>query len=429
MSDLAIRAEGLSKKYRIGSLKQSSYRTLRETIMGAASAPVRKLSRVKDGRQPDEITDQEIWALKDVSFEIHRGEVIGVIGSNGAGKSTLLKILSRITRPSTGSVDIYGRVASLLEVGTGFHPELTGRENVFLNGTILGMKRSEIDRHFDEIVAFSEIEKFIDTPVKFYSSGMYVRLAFAVAAYLEAEVMLVDEVLAVGDARFKRKSLRKISEVASDGRTVLFVSHNLSAVQALCESLIWLADGRIQSTGDVTSLINEYLHHTQSNKRVTSVEYPIEPTKPMQLLTACIDGSPSGVFSITDSLVFRLEVLTRTVVDRAYVTMNIRNANDIIVYWTSDIGSDRFLDPISGCTELICECPARLLTQGKYSADFAIMTLGSGKRIIDNRVEFRLIFEVEDTETVLASHNISYPGLTAIPSQWTVKSNAESTTL
>ena len=229
MSAGAIRVDGLGKCYKLG--RRESYRTLRESILDATAAPWRALRRA--GSRPGGEAEL-LWALKDVSFEVAPGEVIGVIGRNGAGKSTLLKLLSRITEPTEGEAWIAGRVGSLLEVGTGFHPELTGRENLYLNGAILGMRRAEIRRKFDEIVAFAEVERFLDTPVKRYSSGMYVRLAFAVAAHLETEVLLVDEVLAVGDHRFQRKCLGKMGEIGKQGRTVLFVSHAMAAVQALC---------------------------------------------------------------------------------------------------------------------------------------------------------------------------------------------------
>ena len=246
MSDVVIRAENLGKKYLIGHQAQSErYVALRDVVARTAKSFIRSARDMIQGRQlvaGDEV--EEFWALQNVNFEIKRGDVVGIIGRNGAGKSTLLKILSRITEPSTGRVEIKGRVASLLEVGTGFHPELTGRENIFLNGAILGMSRAEIKRKFDEIVAFAEVEKFLDTPVKRYSSGMYVRLAFAVAAHLEPEILIVDEVLAVGDAEFQKKCLGKMGEVAGDGRTVLFVSHNMGAIARLCQSGIQMQMGR-----------------------------------------------------------------------------------------------------------------------------------------------------------------------------------------
>lgn len=258
MSDIAIRVEGIGKQYRIG--KREQYKTLRDTLVSAFAAPWQKAGRVLRGEGVESgESDQILWALKDISFEVKRGEVIGVIGGNGAGKSTLLKILSRITEPTVGFAEIQGRVGSLLEVGTGFHPELTGRENIYLNGAILGMKRTDIDRQFDEIVAFSEVERFIDTPVKHYSSGMYLRLAFAVAAHLEPEILLVDEVLAVGDAGFQKKCLGKMGNVAKEGRTVLFVSHNLGAIAQLCGTAVQLEKGRLKRVGPATEVVAAYL--------------------------------------------------------------------------------------------------------------------------------------------------------------------------
>lgn len=261
MSDVVIRAEGLGKEYIIGhETRRERYPALRDVIARGAQNFLRKARDMVHGRpiiEGDEF--EEVWALRDVSFEVRRGEVVGIIGRNGAGKSTLLKILSRITDPSEGRVSIKGRVASLLEVGTGFHPELTGRENVFLNGAILGMAREEIKRKLDEIVAFAEVEKFLDTPVKRYSSGMYVRLAFAVAAHMEPEILIVDEVLAVGDAEFQKKCLGRMGNVASEGRTVLFVSHNIAAVKALCGNGLYLDQGRVKRWGSIDDAVTEYL--------------------------------------------------------------------------------------------------------------------------------------------------------------------------
>jgi homopolymeric O-antigen transport system ATP-binding protein len=256
MSDVAIRVAGLGKQYQIGC-DRKPYKTIRESITDIALNPLRRLRAGFSADAPN--GEHAFWALKDVGFEVNRGEVVGIIGRNGAGKSTLLKILSRITEPTEGEVEIAGRVGSLLEVGTGFHPELTGRENIYLNGAILGMKRSEIHRRFDEIVAFSEIERFLETPVKHYSSGMYTRLAFAVAAHLEPEILIVDEVLAVGDAAFQKKCLGKMGDVARHGRTVLLVSHNMAAIENLCPTSILLSGGRIANQGCTRNVIRSYL--------------------------------------------------------------------------------------------------------------------------------------------------------------------------
>src|SRR5579883_3045389 len=250
----AITVEGLGKRYKIARVNsRGGYRTLRETL---SEGVVSLVGRLRGRAGAPALAD--FWALRDVGFEVQAGKVVGIVGRNGAGKSTLLKILSRITKPTTGHVKIRGRVGSLLEVGTGFHPELTGRENTFLNGSILGMSRREIARRFDEIVAFAEIEEFLDTPVKRYSSGMYVRLAFAVAAHLEPEILLVDEVLAVGDFRFQKKCLAKMREVGRSGRTVLFVSHNMAALEALCDHCILIDQGAVKAQGETRSILAEY---------------------------------------------------------------------------------------------------------------------------------------------------------------------------
>jgi lipopolysaccharide transport system ATP-binding protein len=251
----AIRVKGLSKRYRLGDGGRNPYRTLRESIMETVARPWRRAGR----GVPAASDPADVWALKDVGFEVGEGEVVGLVGRNGAGKSTLLKVLSRITSPTAGEVELRGRVGSLLEVGTGFHPELTGRENVYLNGAILGMSRREVSRKFDEIVAFAEVERFLDTPVKRYSSGMYVRLAFGVAAHLEPEILVVDEVLAVGDAAFQQKCLGKMGQVSRQGRTILFVSHNMTAVKALCSRGILVEGGRVALDGGVDEVVNRYL--------------------------------------------------------------------------------------------------------------------------------------------------------------------------
>lgn len=254
----AISVESLSKKYIIGHQKPESYTTLRDTLAAGATRFAEKLLHpfVESG---SDSTHEEFWALKEVNFDIRQGDQVGIIGRNGAGKSTLLKILSRITEPTSGKISIKGRVACLLEVGTGFHPELSGRENIFLNGAILGMSKAEIKKQFDEIVAFAEVEKFLDTPVKHYSSGMYVRLAFAVAAHLEPEILIVDEVLAVGDAQFQKKCLGKMEDAGKEGRTVLFVSHNMAAMQQLCGSGLFLSEGIVRDAGPIEKVIETYL--------------------------------------------------------------------------------------------------------------------------------------------------------------------------
>lgn len=266
MSDTVISVEGVSKRYAIGTAEKAG--SFREAVSGMLTAPFKRLGQMASGGGTE-----EFWALKDVNFEVKRGEVVGIIGRNGAGKSTLLKVLSRITPPTEGRIKVRGRIASLLEVGTGFHPELTGRENIYLNGAMLGMGRNEIRRKFDEIVAFSEVEKFLDTPVKRYSSGMYVRLAFAVAAHLEPEILIVDEVLAVGDAQFQKKCLGKMKEVSEGGgRTVLFVSHNMAAVRSLCDSALMIRSGTVLRSGAVSEVVSAYLSAGTPDQPIRSID-------------------------------------------------------------------------------------------------------------------------------------------------------------
>jgi len=312
MSDVVIRAEGLGKKYLIGhQAERERYVALRDVVGRTAKGLLRSAKDMIRGRQlvaGDEV--EEIWALKDVSFEIRRGEVVGIIGRNGAGKSTLLKILSRITEPSAGRVEIRGRVASLLEVGTGFHPELTGRENIYLNGAILGMTRAEIRRKFDEIVDFAGVEKFLDTPVKRYSSGMYVRLAFAVAAHLEPEILVVDEVLAVGDAEFQKKCLGKMGEVARGGRTVLFVTHNMGAITHLCNSAFLLQGGSLTFGGSAATAISRYLRHAQTNFVATFAPNPQKPS----IIKISIDPDALADGDLSVAIAFQSPVELRSVV-------------------------------------------------------------------------------------------------------------------
>ncbi len=264
MDQVAIKLAGIGKQYRIGQV-QARYKTLRETITDAITTPFRRAGQLMKGNLSGAADlDETIWALKDVSFEVKHGETVGIVGRNGAGKSTFLKILSRITTPTEGYAMIAGRVGALLEVGTGFHPELTGRENIYLYGAILGMKKFEIDRDLDSILEFSEIDKQIDTPLKHYSSGMQMRLAFAVAAHLKPEILLVDEVLAVGDAKFQKKCLNKMDDVAHQGKTVFFVSHNMLAIESLCDRAIWLDKGRVVADGPATEIVNRYIQSTST---------------------------------------------------------------------------------------------------------------------------------------------------------------------
>ena len=328
MSELAVRVEGLGKEYRLGGPLEQ-YSTLRDRLSKLASAPFRALR----GRGERSEQDGLFWALKDVSFEVKRGEVVGIIGRNGAGKSTLLKILSRITEPTEGEVDINGRVGSLLEVGTGFHPELSGRENVYLNGAILGMQRADNARRFDEIVAFADVEKFIDTPAKHYSSGMYMRLAFAVAAHLEPEILIVDEVLAVGDAQFQKKCLGKMGDVARGGRTVIFVSHNMGAVQSLCRTAIHLDAGQIVAKGSTTEVVGRYLSLANELLRRATIAQPHLGDLILQNLSFQPQIVPSGgstsvtveIYSPSDAAIHALCLLLYSMADTRVAVIDLRD--------------------------------------------------------------------------------------------------------
>jgi len=344
MSSIAVHATGLGKIYKIGRQRER-FPTLRDSLVRAAMAPLQRLR----GRGRGEPEANTIWALKDVTLDITTGEAVGIIGRNGAGKSTLLKILTRITSPTEGYAEMHGRAGALLEVGTGFHPELTGRENVYLNGAILGMRRAEINRKFDEIVAFAEIEKFLDTPVKRYSSGMYVRLAFAVAAHLEPEILLVDEVLAVGDAGFQQKCLGKMRNVAGEGRTVLFVSHNLPAVRRLCPRAVLIERGHLTMSGASDAVIDRYLEGvtTQSSPLVTLP--PGEPDAPgegicLRFLSA--DRAPKAHFFLGEKWSTVLEFAMRSPAQQVMGAVGLSTSDSvpIITYWSrpQDLKAGRY---------------------------------------------------------------------------------------
>jgi lipopolysaccharide transport system ATP-binding protein len=373
MTDIAIRTEGLGKQYRIGAV-QGPYRTLRETITDLALAPARRVRAIANGR-PAGAGTETFWALRDVAFEIRRGEVVGVIGRNGAGKSTLLKILSRITEPTAGTAEIHGRVGSLLEVGTGFHNELTGRENIFLNGAILGMSRADIRRRFDDIVAFAEVEKFIDTPVKHYSSGMYLRLAFAVAAHLEPEILLVDEVLAVGDAQFQKKCLGKMEGVAKEGRTVLFVSHQMNAVQTLCPKTLWLQQGAVHDFGETRAIIAEYL-----KVELTQTEWRSDGSSAVRnryfnpLRVAVVDRQLQPIardIHADEAFGVLIEGAAETPHVALCVGFALYASSGELLFWSlqTDV-EERKWPPITvGHNRLVAWLPAHLLNEGDYRID------------------------------------------------------------
>ena len=374
MNDIVIKAENLGKKYIIGHQAENGrYVALRDVLMHNVQTLWNKTKDLATGKpiiQGD--TMEEVWALKDLNFEIKRGEAVGIIGRNGAGKSTLLKILSRITELTTGRVTIKGRVASLLEVGTGFHPELSGRENIYLNGTILGMTRVEIKRKFDEIVAFAEIEKFLDTPVKRYSSGMYVRLAFAGAAHLEPEILVVDEVLAVGDAQFQKKCLGKMEEVGEEGRTVIFVSHNMGSIQRLCKKALYLDRGGVKALGDVSIIIDQYMNATSTICKTLLCDR-VDRTGSGNIRLTSVTCHSSSVNSIEvvrgpDLKVIEIsyEVLSENECRNVNVAIGVDDilGNRIITLW-SKYNNEIFNNlPLRGT--FVCQIPQLNLRTGSY---------------------------------------------------------------
>ncbi|OGV25845.1 MAG: hypothetical protein A3F18_02685 [Legionellales bacterium RIFCSPHIGHO2_12_FULL_37_14] len=359
-----ISVSNLGKEYIIGG-KQTGYRTLRESLMDSIKAPLRHIKK-ETGHM---VKEDRFWALQDINFEVQYGEVIGIIGRNGAGKSTLLKILSRITEPTLGSVRLRGRIASLLEVGTGFHPELTGRENIYLNGAILGMHRSEINRKFDAIVEFAEIEKFLDTPVKRYSSGMYVRLAFAVAAHLESDILVVDEVLAVGDVQFQKKCLGKMQDIGKNGRTVLFVSHNIGAIKTMCTRCVLLKDGRLVKCDETNDVISAYLAFEDAKHTVDIVPKMRAKGNGWVTFKSCsifkMDATPANSFLIGEE--FYIDIFLETVHDNSmYFWLIIFNAEGTPVL-SSHQGDIELLKVDPGLYTLRCMMKDIGLMPGHYS--------------------------------------------------------------
>lgn len=410
MSDVAIHVDKLAKRYRIGE-GVASYGRLTESISNLVKAPLRWLRGdypLNNNKESD-----HIWALRDVCLEVGRGEAIGIIGRNGAGKSTLLKVLSRIVEPTEGYAEIAGRVASLLEVGTGFHPELSGRENIFLNGAILGMTRSEIRRKFDEIVSFAEVEKFIDTPMKRYSTGMFVRLAFSVAAHLEPQILLVDEVLSVGDAGFQRRCLGKMEGVARQGRTILFVSHDMSAITKLCTRVIELDGGRCVAEGEPDEVVGGYL--AKFDRR----DFALEASK--YLLRAELEkqGAAGRIVRFGECLTLRFQMIFPPTLSSPAMSINITDNRGIrVLHLTPFDGSPEL--HLSGVVELVCTIPEVRLNVGRYWCNVNV-----GEGVGRNRIELieRAVgFEVVPSEKLIR-HWPPHPddALWVPDSWWTIK--------
>ena len=389
---VAIKVENLSKRCLIRHQRRERYATLRDSLASGAGRLIGRLNG-KAARDPE--TEEEFWALRDIDFEIHQGERVGIIGRNGAGKSTLLKILSRITDPTAGRIRVSGNIASLLEVGTGFHPELTGRENIFLNGAILGMTRAEIQRKFDEIVDFAEVEKFLDTPVKRYSSGMYVRLAFAVAAHLEPDIMVIDEVLSVGDAQFQKKCLGRMEEVGRNGRTVIFVSHSMHTVLSLCNRGILLEQGRIAAVGSITDVVTAYSEQGAScgmSREWAGGDGPgNEMIRVLRARVELNDNVTNGCLTVNTPFTIAVEYRTNLTADLFYVGARLKTIYGELVF-------------PSGCAPMLIEpgvyrseytIPGDLLNDGVYTIDVGFVRDGAN---LLYRAEELLTFEVHDVE-------------------------------
>lgn len=413
MTDIAIRTEGLGKRYRIGARVERPD-TLRDQLAQIASRPAARLRaharrvRDADGRGGPEF----IWALRNVSFDVAAGEVVGIIGRNGAGKSTLLKVLSRITEPTEGTALVRGRVGSLLEVGTGFHAELTGRENIYLSGSIMGMQRSEIRKRFDEMVEFAEVEQFIDTPVKRYSSGMYIRLAFGVAAFLEPEILLVDEVLSVGDAEFQRRCLGKMGNVAKEGRTVLLVSHNMGAISQLCPRSIWIDHGGVRLAGDTASTVAAYLNESDAGGPDAYAEFPENVTKDAQLRSARVvgaDGKPRQRFSCDEPVVLELMYQVHRQLRGCYAVLQVSRADGtpVLVCYSFDSVPDPLDNLPVGLHAVRLVIPARTLAASHYRLQFSIGHGRQATRVVDDCGTI-CSFELEDTTSLKGNSRLGY---------------------
>ncbi len=411
---LAIRCEGIGKRYRIGL--RPRYRTLRDSISEVVRAPLRMIAP----RGMPVNDERDLWALRDLSMEVLHGEVLGVIGRNGSGKSTLLKILSRITKPTEGQAEIRGRVGSLLEVGAGFHPELTGRENIFLNGAILGMTRREIERKFDEIVEFAECGRLLDTPMKHYSSGMYVRLAFAVAAHLETEILLVDEVLAVGDSVFQKKCLGKIGDAASQGRTVLFVSHNLLAVDSLCTRAICLHDGKVVLEGSPASVTSRYLQHwLPAFKEVVHENIETAPGNDMVRLHRAhvrpVNGSPTDQLTVRTSWEVEIDWWKLAPLSRLDLTVEIFNEHGVCLFATAE---KREAPTPAGLLRSSFVVPADLMNNGTYRIWLTVFLNGIGETMVASWEDL-LVFEIHDAASELrGAYHGDWPGALRPNLEW-----------
>lgn len=424
MSKYAIEIDNLGKRYRIAA-RRTPDETLAHAVARTIQQPIRRLGNLLRGNSTGAADlDQDFWALRHISFNVEHGETVGVIGQNGAGKSTLLKVLSRITYPTEGEARINGRVGSLLEVGTGFNLELTGRENIYLNGSILGMSTSEINSKFDEIVEFAGVGNFVDTPVKHFSSGMTVRLAFAVAAHLEPEILLIDEVLAVGDYAFQKKSLGKMQDVTKSGRTVLFVSHQLDMVRAICDRVILLRDGQVAMIGETDYVVDKYIDEFGAEiSRAIEFTCPLEPERPYQLLGGRIknsDGEVQQLFDVFDPVTVEIDYVIREPLEGAIVNFNLMRVGErLATSFDTDTHPERLETREVGQYRTCVTLPTPLLKQGKYALDLTIGYVrdGGGNR---HRIENALNFDIEllSKAGTFLSYDVHRRGIIALDLDW-----------
>lgn len=420
MRELAVRVEGLGKRYRIGSAAVP-YKTLRDVLAKFASSPLASFRDRADRFRADQSDPAStIWALREVSFTVGKGEALGIVGRNGAGKSTLLKLLSRITVPTTGTVRVTGRVGALLEVGTGFHPELTGRENVYLNGAILGMSRREIEQRFDEIVAFAETERFVDTPVKRYSSGMQLRLAFAVAAHLQPDILLADEVLAVGDAAFQRKCLGKMGEAASEGRTVLFVSHNLQAVKALCTRAIRIEDGGIVDSGPADEVVERYQLSTTSlsfGSDLTTAPRRGEVKGDIVMRRASLEaGAGPGMVRLHEPMSIEIEFDVNRTVERVVFGATVYSADDAIVMQSLTSASYPPIGALEPGRYLVeGRMQVNVLAPGRYWIEVAARDESGQQDLVPRAFTFEVVESAAQGDSPWFGHSAGY---VRVPVEW-----------
>ncbi len=417
MTDTVIQVENLGKRYVLGRAREGrGYRTLRESLVDAARAPWRRLRAPAPAR---EAAADEFWALRDISFEVRRGDVVGIIGRNGAGKSTLLKVLSRITEPTTGRIKLKGRVASLLEVGTGFHPELTGRENIFLNGAILGMHRAEIKAKFDEIVAFAEVERFLDTPVKRYSSGMYVRLAFAVAAHLEPEILIVDEVLAVGDAEFQKKCLGKMQDVAQgEGRAVLFVSHNMGIITQLCSRGVLLKEGRVEAAGEIETVTAAYLNvqsHAEFDVDLSDRQPPGAALRFTRISLTNGNNASTAVLDVRDPIGVQMEYEVCQSVPGLELTLRLFNQLGTIIFSVNRSANTSGGALAPGRHRARLQVPAEFLAPGMYAFHLLAHV---PNQVMVAEIREAIAFQVEELGSHMAAYTPGSYGVVMVKMPW-----------